>query len=413
MTVTTSATFTVANVERATNPLPEIAYKEAIDRPLGAVGHSVHPREIEVDRLLNAKLGQAVPPAAVEACSRYHGRLVAGVEHHALIAALDLAYRGHRPVSLSPDMIWLLICQGVAQHINAHAETVRSQFVRHQGQLPLEVRRDDFVKGSPENPWPEVFSEFSRTIKEHIGRAHDLLVANFSTTGPAERAASEIVLLSAVQQYFRFGLKTFICGIPEIALEGTVADWQAIVERVEGFATLGLDWWLKPLRSILRQFVRAARGDVDRAFWRSIYRIQHPDRPYNPVPPVGWIAVFFPYLDGPGQATSQNPWMAGGKDLEELLTPLDELFSETSPQARTTSRDWTLPAIAEGLPDPRRAYSTGLAKAPFTWGLLDGRGNVVRQYDMEFLGGFVGVAQDPHTLGLRPEIGWAIREATR
>ena len=131
------------------------------------------------------------------------------------------------------------------------------------------------------------------------------------------------------------------------------------------------------------------------------------------MPPVGWIAVFFPYLDGPGQATSQNPWMAGGKDLEELLTPLDELFSETSPQARTTSRDWTLPAIAEGLPDPRRAYSTGLAKAPFTWGLLDGRGNVVRQYDMEFLGGFVGVAQDPHTLGLRPEIGWAIREATR
>jgi hypothetical protein len=29
---------------------------------------------------------------------------------------------------------------------------------------------------------------------------------------------------------------------------------------------------------------------------------------------------------------------------------------------------------------------------------------------MEFLGGFVGVAQDPATLALRPEIGWAVRE---
>jgi hypothetical protein len=30
---------------------------------------------------------------------------------------------------------------------------------------------------------------------------------------------------------------------------------------------------------------------------------------------------------------------------------------------------------------------------------------------MEFLGGFVGVAQDPETLALCPGIGWAVREA--
>jgi hypothetical protein len=31
---------------------------------------------------------------------------------------------------------------------------------------------------------------------------------------------------------------------------------------------------------------------------------------------------------------------------------------------------------------------------------------------MEFLGGFVGVRQDPGTLALRPEIGWAVRSAS-
>jgi hypothetical protein len=30
---------------------------------------------------------------------------------------------------------------------------------------------------------------------------------------------------------------------------------------------------------------------------------------------------------------------------------------------------------------------------------------------MEFIGGLVGIRQDPHTLRLRPEIGWAVREA--
>ena len=47
----------------------------------------------------------------------------------------------------------------------------------------------------------------------------------------------------------------------------------------------------------------------------------------------------------------------------------------------------------------------GLSKAPFRWEYLD------RTFDMEFLGGFVGVAQDQETLALRPEIGWAVREA--
>jgi hypothetical protein len=32
-------------------------------------------------------------------------------------------------------------------------------------------------------------------------------------------------------------------------------------------------------------------------------------------------------------------------------------------------------------------------------------------FDMDFLGGLVGVAQDQETLALRPEIGWAVREA--
>src|SRR5262249_48555239 len=55
-------------------------------------------------------------PHGFEACSRYHGRLVADIAFHPLIAALHRAFCDHRPLSLSPDMIWLLIAQGVANH---------------------------------------------------------------------------------------------------------------------------------------------------------------------------------------------------------------------------------------------------------------------------------------------------------
>jgi hypothetical protein len=32
---------------------------------------------------------------------------------------------------------------------------------------------------------------------------------------------------------------------------------------------------------------------------------------------------------------------------------------------------------------------------------------------MEFLGGFLGIRQDPDSLCLRPEIGWAVRDTSR
>lgn len=47
----------------------------------------------------------------------------------------------------------------------------------------------------------------------------------------------------------------------------------------------------------------------------------------------------------------------------------------------------------------------GLARVPFRWDYLD------RAFDMEFLCGFVGVSQDGATGAVRPEIGWAVREA--
>src|SRR5262249_1671334 len=161
---------------------------------------------------------QPAPPRPVEACSRYHGRLVDRVRFHPLVAAAHRAFIDHRPLCLSPDMIWLTICQGVAHHVNAHAEQLRPRLVRHLGKAAIGVRRDDFVKGSPENPWPEVFADFSTQVRDHVGPTLDLFRPDFTTTGPTERAAAEVVLLDAMRSYFEYTLHS-LCGIPAITLE--------------------------------------------------------------------------------------------------------------------------------------------------------------------------------------------------
>lgn len=150
-----------------------------------------------------------------------------------------------------------------------------------------------------------------------------------------------------MQSYFEYSVRS-ICGIPTITLEGTVEDWQDVAHRAQAFAEFDLSWWLTPLQPVLQEFVAAARGEVRPAFWQSIYKFGS----YSGGASItGWSIAFFPYL----------------KDQ---------------------------------YGNPTR----GLARAPFKWAFP------TREFDMEFLGGFVGVAQDSSTLTLRPEVGWAIRE---
>jgi hypothetical protein len=182
-TTVPGTTFAVADVVPATTPLEEVPYAKAvipfIDGPF-------------------------------EACSNEVGTLLRSAVTPPLITALLAGFSSHRPIALSPDIIWLTICQGFAIHINQHAETLRHRLMKHEGKITLTVQRDSFIKGSRDNSWLDVFGEFSSAIESHVGDVHDLIVAGFSTTGPVERAASEVVLLDIMQKFFEYKVLT-IC----------------------------------------------------------------------------------------------------------------------------------------------------------------------------------------------------------
>jgi hypothetical protein len=388
MTMTT--TFEVSDVMQAVHSLPEVPYKQAVEALLttGFPDWEDEWRDDEDDLIDDGP--KPTLPRPVEACARYHGRLLDRVAFHPLVAAVHHAFMGHRPLCLSPDMIWLLICQGVANHINAHAEELRPRLVQHRGQTTLAVRRDDFVKGSPENPWPEVFSEFSAQIRGHVGPSLDRFLPDFTTTGPVARATAEIVLLEAMRSYFACDVYTS-CGIPAITLEGTPEDWQAVADRAEAFADLDLGWWLEALGPVLDRFTSASRGEVDRASWQSPYK-PHDESDGPKV--TGWVVTLFPYLKDwrTGRATVRNRWLTEESQRVRIVELGKEEEENGEPEYEPDG-----PTIDQ--------FPGGLSKAPFRWQYLD------KTFDMEFLGGFVGVAQDPETLALRPEIGWAVRDA--
>ena len=47
-------------------------------------------------------------------------------------------------------------------------------------------------------------------------------------------------------------------------------DWKKVIEKTENLRKYGLGWWVDDLTPILNEFVLAAEGKANRAFWQNI-----------------------------------------------------------------------------------------------------------------------------------------------
>jgi hypothetical protein len=372
-----------------------------------------------------AGLRHAIGNSPLEAYSRETRALlspeVSGGYAHGFVAAVNAAYNGHYPVVISPDMIWLLIAQGFAVHVREDAETLRDQLLSHEGKAKLEVRRDEFLRGFAGNDWEGVFSEFSEQIRIHIGPdTHDMIAPAFSTTGIVEKAAFEITLMDAMQEYFDYDTIS-ICGIPQYILQGEIGDWERIYRQAEKLAKYNLDWWIQHLLPTLKEFISAKSGEPNPDFWAEFYG--HPgcrgecmicgeDKFF------GHIVNFFPYI--PFKKPSPGSYMEkyiNEKHSGMILTQRNTMLGKRigpfpSKEKRLLSRN--LNPSLRFRPEPNQfgvegiSPSTtpqGLSVAPFTWKYYSDR------FSMKFIAGFVGASQDAKTMAIRPEIGWAVTEA--
>jgi hypothetical protein len=349
-------------------------------------------RATAIPALLGAGAGPTQPlmpcqkkPAGrrIEAFSTSEATLVSATDAHALAQAAHDAFYEHYPLVLTPDSVWFCIAQGFAHHVALNAEKLRSRFVRHQGKEKLVVERLDFELGRP-NPWPEVFAAFSEQIASHVGRLRDLVVADFSTTGPLERAASEVVLMDAFQPYFEYEMRAG-CGIPSITLLGTADDWKNVRRRAAHLAEFGLEAWTEALLPVLDEIVRSAEGHGDGEFWRSFFRYQTGSGPSEM---TGWIVVLFPYLKEV-------------RDGSEQLVPSPYVARwERGLRIAEKRTKWSFTPEGPHL----GAIPSSLASAPVKF--VDVRDESVQP--LRFVAGLFGTTQDQSTGALQPEFGWAV-----
>lgn len=282
------------------------------------------------------------------------------------------AYAEHRPIVLSPDIVWMLIGQGFSHYVNENAEQLRDQLVSHQGKKALVVETDKNLL-VPDADWEPSLNLFFQQIEENCkGDIADMMVANFTTTGKVERMASQILLMDVMKSYFEYIVSYASCGIPSITLEGTPDDWQKVLDKTRQLEKYGLGWWVNDLTPILQEFVNASQGRVNQHFWQCIVKtrsIEEIDRGgcgrTVPTHVDGWFLKFFPF--------NQD-----GRTPDSVSVTSDNMLAE-------------------------------MVKVPFKYVHTDGVHTEV--FPMEFWSGFVGVEENPETYALRPKIGYMIVDA--
>jgi hypothetical protein len=281
---------------------------------------------------------------------------------HSFLRGILTAYQEHRPIVISPDIIWLLISQGFSRHITNHAEEFRKDFVNFSGKKELIVNVPDITLGNLNNNWEQVFPQFSKQIADNTSKELiDMLTADFSTTTPTTKIASQITIMESFKDYFDYKVRMSGCGIPKITIEGTTEDWEKVLQKTQYISKYNLTWWTSELKPILIQIINATKGNVNKNFWMKMVKI-HTAKKYGSTTSIdGWITKFFPYTEA-GEERKFKPI----KDISDLAPEL--------------------------------------VKVPFLFNDI----TINKQFEMEFWTGFIGWTQNKSDYTLRPQIAWIV-----
>lgn len=292
-----------------------------------------------------------------------------------LFQCIKQCFAEHRPLVLTPDVIWLTICQVLSDYINDKSEEFRRHVTYHEGKIMISVDSDFDLRDS-RCDWEQIFEQFYHKVDELTkNNIAQKIVANYSTTGKNERISSIITLLHGVESYFTYSISHCICGIPYITLKGKSDDWRLLMEKADILNEYGLKDWYKWLLPILKEFVRAASGKPHLDFWRNIVLVDKredfslkrsclPDFSYID----GWSVALFYHIDS-----------HSGKLQCDKCYKFDSMKSE-------------------------------MKRVKFNYQINDSY-NVYQETPMELWGGIIGVEEDEDTYALTPKIGWFVRQS--
>ena len=308
-------------------------------------------------------------------------KYISNLEGHPILKGYYQSYVNHMPVSINPDILWMLIVQGFSRHIDQNAEKLRNKFVDFDGKKELTVDGDELtIEEITKEGWERTFKEFVEKIKENAGESMiKLITPSFSTTTPTIQVSSQIAIMSCFKNYFKFIRLWGGCGFPYINLEGTLNDYEELKRKVEKLMGYDIDDWVKELIIIIKKIVETKKGKIDIDFWKNMIINEEAMEPrgsgeltkVNNID--GWLLNFYPYYK------------------------IDDSFERCEKLKRR--KDFNKPIDVEHL----KYLPEEFIEVPLT--ML--HKITLKETELSVKTGFLGMIQEKNGL-IKPEIGWFI-----
>ena len=202
-----------------------------------------------------------------------------------LIAAAHLSFSAHVPLQLSPDILWIVILQGLAICVKQSPNDFKDFFPKEK--MNIKVRNDVIsLNRETTGDWLKVIDGFSLEIQKHLV---NISMEDFTTTDFKSRAVAIGALMGVVDPYVSFTAMS-MCGIPYVYLEGLETDWTDLLVRCGSLQKMfpSLQWWFVRLEKTLLGMM-----SEDQSFWQSFYKF---DSGSGGDRVNGHINTFFPYI---------------------------------------------------------------------------------------------------------------------
>jgi len=217
------------------------------------------------------------------------------------MTAVHFAYANHYHLRLSVSDFIILIAQGLAHHLNNHAELIKGEFLELHEKEPILVHRHPSTPGN-DDKWVDALEDTIEDFKRQIKKAEvlNIVTDNTAVGTKVSKIVSQITLMDQMKQSVQADQEGTQCGIPKLTLKGSPEDWKKLKEKVYKLKEINeldkymLDWWLKYLLPVIDIICEEGmRKKSDGSFWRKFYKQENGSGgPFI----QGWVNVFNPYV---------------------------------------------------------------------------------------------------------------------
>ncbi|KAK3945684.1 hypothetical protein QBC46DRAFT_430346 [Diplogelasinospora grovesii] len=180
------------------------------------------------------------------------------------------AWSEHLHLTLQPEQVWLAILTQLAFYLRCHSnDTAVTKVYDYHAQPQVEIQ---------EYPdWYLVMAAFYGGVTDRCKAdwVYDWLKPHFTTTTDDHVLAAHVIMLGLEPATVYILNKPMLCGLPSVTLDGTQADWELLLSKLDRLAEFGSEPALygTRLKPILNRFVRGFQepdGTSTKDFWNRI-----------------------------------------------------------------------------------------------------------------------------------------------